>query len=144
MVISYVQSDDKSLSDGIQLIGLILLLKAIKNLAESHMSFSFSTLGFNLSNSLTLCIYDKALKYPTLCSKKFPTSELINYSEVDAQRMSEMAYSLSDVILLPIAVGSRHLSDVQFYWCVVFGWDGNYLSVGRTNILHEQAQHQSK
>jgi ATP-binding cassette, subfamily C (CFTR/MRP), member 1 len=89
------------------LIGLILLLKAIKNLAESHMSFSFSTLGFNLSNSLTLCIYDKALKYPTLCSKKFPTSELINYSEVDAQRMSEMAYSLSDVILLPIqlAVG---------------------------------------
>jgi hypothetical protein len=80
MVIIYVQSDDKSLSQGIQLIGLILLLKAIRNLAQTHMWFNFSILGFNLCNSLTLCIYDKALKYPTLCSKKFPTSELINYS----------------------------------------------------------------
>jgi ATP-binding cassette subfamily C (CFTR/MRP) protein 1 len=107
MVIAYVQSNDKSFSQGIQLIGLVLSLKAIKNLAESHMWYNFNILGYNLSNTFKLCIYDKALKYPTLCSKKFQTAELINYSEVDAQRMSEMAYYLHDILLMPLqlAVG---------------------------------------
>jgi ABC-type protease/lipase transport system fused ATPase/permease subunit len=106
-VITYIESDGKSLYQGAGLVGLILFLKCIQNISDSHMYFNFNMLGFNLSNSVSLCIYDKALKYPTLCSKKFQTAELINYNEVDAQRLSEVGYYLSDVLLMPfqLAVG---------------------------------------
>jgi ATP-binding cassette subfamily C (CFTR/MRP) protein 1 len=71
------------------------------------MYYNFCIMGFNLSNSLSLCIYNKALKYPTLCSKRFQTAELINYSEVDAQRLEDAAFYLNNVFLMPLqlAVG---------------------------------------
>jgi ABC-type bacteriocin/lantibiotic exporter with double-glycine peptidase domain len=66
------------------------------------MMYHFALLGYNISNSLSVCIFQKALKYPTLCSKEFQTSELINYSQVDAQRMTSLGFYMAVVIFFPL------------------------------------------
>lgn len=71
LVINYVEGENKEVQMGIILLGSILLLKFVQNLAETHLFFDFTVLGYNVSNGLSLCIFNKALKYPTLCSKEF-------------------------------------------------------------------------
>lgn len=48
------------------------------------MNFKFGQMGLNLTNSITLLIYNKSLKYPSSSEKIFSESEIINYSQVDA------------------------------------------------------------
>lgn len=105
MVISYVEGDNKELKMGVLLLASILVLKFIQNLAESHLFYHFTVLGYNVTNGLSLCVFNKALKYPTLCSKEFQLSELINYSQVDAQRMTYLGFYTSAVIFFPIQLG---------------------------------------
>lgn len=105
LVINYVESADKSLSEGGKLIAVILCLKFIQNMAEAHLFYHFALLGYNISNNLSLCVFNKALKYPTLCSKEFQTSELINYSQVDAQRMTYLGFYTSAVLFFPVQLG---------------------------------------
>lgn len=93
------------MKQGALLLGGILLLKFLQNLAESHLYYYFTILGYNCSNGLSLCIFNKALKYPTLCSKEFQLSELINYSQVDAQRMTSLGFSTAAVLFFPIQLG---------------------------------------
>jgi|JI6StandDraft_1071083.scaffolds.fasta_scaffold233198_1 ABC-type bacteriocin/lantibiotic exporter with double-glycine peptidase domain len=105
LVISYVEGNNKDLEKGILLLAIILLLKFSQNLAESHLFYHFALLGYNVSNGLSMCIFSKALKYPTLSSKEFQLSELINYSQVDAQRMTFLGFYTSAIIFFPIQLG---------------------------------------
>jgi ABC-type bacteriocin/lantibiotic exporter with double-glycine peptidase domain len=49
-------------------------------------------------------IFEKSLKHPILCLKKYTVSEVINYSQVDAQRMTYMGYQLSAILFTPLQV----------------------------------------
>jgi hypothetical protein len=44
------------------------------------------------------------LKYPALCEKKYSVSEIINYSQVDAQRMTNMGVQLTSVLFTPLQI----------------------------------------
>ncbi len=44
------------------------------------------------------------MKHPVLCLKKYSVSEIINYSQVDAQRMTYMGFQLTSLIFTPIQV----------------------------------------
>lgn len=105
MVIHYVQSDEKSVQTGIFFLVGIVLLKFTQNLAQSHMFYHFTLFGYNVNNGLSLCVFNKALRYPTLCSKEFQLSELINYSQVDAQRMTYLGSYMSAILFFPIQLG---------------------------------------
>jgi ATP-binding cassette subfamily C (CFTR/MRP) protein 2 len=82
-------------------------MKFVQNLAGTCLNYFFIMLGYNVSNGLSLCIYNKALKYPTLCSKEFPLSKLINLSQVDANRLEQLGFYCNAIIFFPIqlAVG---------------------------------------
>lgn len=69
---------------------------------DTHLYFHFIKLGYNVSNSLSLCIFSKALRYPTLCSKKYQLSELVNYSQVDAQKLAGVGFSTCATLFLPL------------------------------------------
>lgn len=105
MVINYVEKGEKELKTGLIFIALILALKFCQNLAETHLLYHFTVLGYNSCNSLSLCIYNKASKYPTLCSKEYPVSQLISYSMVDAQRLTALGFYTSAAIFFPIQLG---------------------------------------
>jgi ABC-type bacteriocin/lantibiotic exporter with double-glycine peptidase domain len=88
IIIAYISSGKKELSKGIMYISGILVLKFVQNVAESRMYYNLSIIGYNLCNTISVCIFEKASRYPTLCSKKYTVAELINYSQVDAQRLT--------------------------------------------------------
>ena len=46
----------------------------------------------------------KAMKYPSLCSKKYSQGDLINYNQVDSERMNNSIFYLSYVIFCPIQI----------------------------------------
>ena len=61
-------------------------------------------LGFNISNTLSLMIYKKSLVHPLITEKEFGVSDIINFSQVDAQRMTYMGYQLVALIFTPFQV----------------------------------------
>jgi ABC-type bacteriocin/lantibiotic exporter with double-glycine peptidase domain len=87
------------------MLGVILLVKFVQNLTESHLTYQFKLFGYNICNSLSLCIFSKALKYPTQCSKQYQLSDFISYSQVDAQRLAPIAVSCTAVVFFPIQLG---------------------------------------
>lgn len=106
LIITYIKkpSQERSLNQGIFLVLGISGISLVKALLQSHLYYKFAVLGFNLSNTLSLIIYDKALKYPALCEKKYSISEIVNYSQVDAQRMTNMGTQLTSALYTPIQI----------------------------------------
>jgi ABC-type bacteriocin/lantibiotic exporter with double-glycine peptidase domain len=86
------------------LVAGITLLALAKALLQSHLYYRFAVLGFNLSNTLSLLVFAKALRYPALCEKKYSMSEIINYSQVDAQRMTNMGTQLTSALYTPLQI----------------------------------------
>jgi ATP-binding cassette subfamily C (CFTR/MRP) protein 2 len=46
-----------------------------------------SKLGYNLSNSVGICLYKKALSISMLSNKNYKTGDLVNLLSVDAMRL---------------------------------------------------------
>lgn len=107
LAIGYIESDNKQISTGLLLLFSVLFLKFTQNLVESHLFMHFTLFGYNVSNSLSLCVFGKALRYPTLCSKEYQLAQLVSFSQVDAQRLTNLGYSTCVAIFFPIqlAVG---------------------------------------
>jgi hypothetical protein len=75
-----------------------------KAIIQSHLYFKFAVFGFNLSNTLSLLIYSKALKYPAVSHNKYSLSDIINLSQVDAQRMTSMGPQLTAALYTPLQI----------------------------------------
>lgn len=73
-------------------------------LVTSYLFFYFGVLGFNLSNILSLLVFNKALKHPLISEKKFTAPDLINYSQIDAQRMTYMGFQMVALFFTPIQI----------------------------------------
>ena len=72
-----------------------------------------------MTNGLTLLIFDKALKYPSISEKEFSEADIVNYSQVDAERMSSGGTELATMItaIPQVAVGvilMYHYTGVAF------------------------------
>lgn len=71
MIMKYIGLDpsEKDINYGGILFGLTLLTTFIKCLAETHLNYRFTLMGINITNSLTMMIYEKSLKYASLSEK---------------------------------------------------------------------------
>jgi ATP-binding cassette subfamily C (CFTR/MRP) protein 1 len=105
-IIGYIEegSANREMTKGIGLFIGVFFLAFFKLLSQSHVFYNFAIIGFNLSNTLSVLLYEKSLKHPVLCQKKYSVSEIINYSQVDAQRMTYMGFQLTALIFTPIQV----------------------------------------
>lgn len=45
---------------------VIIFMQTLKSLSDAQMGFRFTRLGVNMTNSLTLLIYSKSLRYQTI------------------------------------------------------------------------------
>ena len=69
-------------------------LNLFMSILQTFMWYFFAILGYNLSNTMSLLIFDKALKHPLISEKKFTIANIINYSQVDAQRLTYMGFQM--------------------------------------------------
>lgn len=105
-IIGFIEegSTKREVGKGVGLFIGVFMLAFFKLIAQSHVFYNFGILGYNLSNTLSLLLYQKSLRHPVLCLKKYSVSEIINYSQVDAQRMTYMGFQLAALIFTPLQV----------------------------------------
>jgi len=48
------------------MFGIIIFAQTIKSLSDAHLGYRFTKLGINMTNSLTLLIFTKSLKYQSI------------------------------------------------------------------------------
>ena len=91
----YAKEEEKTTQQSLFLFFLCFFAGLFVSFSVAHISYIFGLFGFNLSNALTLLIYNKSLKHPLLASKKYKISNIINFAEVDAERMTYMSFNLT-------------------------------------------------
>lgn len=79
-------------------------LNLFMSILQTFMWYYFAILGYNLSNTMSLLIFDKALKHPLISEKKFTIANIINYSQVDAQRLTYMGFQMVGLLYAPIQI----------------------------------------
>lgn len=65
-VIDYISSDDRTLKTGLLYFFAIFFINLFLAVVQTFIWYYFGVLGFNLSNTLSLLIYEKALKHPLI------------------------------------------------------------------------------
>ena len=79
-------------------------LNLFMSILQTFMWYFFAILGYNLSNTMSLLIFDKALKHPLISEKKFTIANIIIYSQVDAQRLTYMGFQMVGLLYAPIQI----------------------------------------
>lgn len=103
-IISYAMSEDKNIIDSLLTFLALLFTTLIIAIATSQISYHFGMLGYNLSTTIDLMLYRKALKHPLMTEKEYSTSDIINLSQVDAERMTNMSFQLISLFLTPFEI----------------------------------------
>lgn len=68
-MMSYARNDSKTFSQSLIYFLGILISSFVVSVAFAHIFYNFAVFGFNLSNTLSLMLYDKALKHPLITEK---------------------------------------------------------------------------
>ncbi|KAI3888513.1 hypothetical protein MKW92_005435, partial [Papaver armeniacum] len=107
--VNYSTNKEESLSDGLSLVGLLVIVKVIESVSQRHWYFNSRRFGMRMRSSLMVAVYQKQLKLSSLGRKKHSTGEIVNYIAVDAYRMGEFPFwfhsSWTYAVQLFLAVG---------------------------------------
>ena len=102
-IMEYIGGDKTWLESGLYFLS-ILAVRLVLGICLSHFYYRMGVFGFKLSNTLSLLIYSKALKQPLLAEKDYSVSDIVNYSQADAQRMNGLPIQLSRALFAPLQV----------------------------------------
>jgi ABC-type bacteriocin/lantibiotic exporter with double-glycine peptidase domain len=89
--INYVNSKDENIGLGVGLFLLTTVGLLMYNVGENYHRFRVSQFGINLSSTINLAIFQKALKFPLLASRRFSEADIINLSQIDAENLNQVA-----------------------------------------------------
>ena len=103
-IMDYISNGEKTNEQNGLYFCSVFLIRVVLAIILPHFYYKICTLGFNLTNTLSLMIYNKATKHPLLTEKNYSVSDIINYSQVDAQRMTYIGFQISSVLFAPIQI----------------------------------------
>ena len=124
LILEYIQdqSEGRGLYYGLSLVIGYNLLDIISNLLMEQSDFIQMVLGVKSSHGIIGVIYDKVLKLSAATNKTFSQGEIINFIDVDVEKIPKL------VIVLPLA--ARFPFQVVFGLCFLFYYFGYSLFAG--------------
>ncbi|KAF6164725.1 hypothetical protein GIB67_040977 [Kingdonia uniflora] len=90
--VQYSSRVDGSLSEGILLVGCLIVVKVFDSLSQRHWFFNARRSGMRMRSALMVAIYKKQLKLSSVARRRHSTGEIVNYIAVDAYRMGEFPF----------------------------------------------------
>ncbi|CAB4302935.1 unnamed protein product [Prunus armeniaca] len=90
--VNYSNSDKESLSEGITIVGCLILTKLVECLSQRPWFFDSRRSGMRMRSGLIAAIYQKQLKLSSMGRRRHSAGEIVNYIAVDAYRMGEFPW----------------------------------------------------
>ena len=103
-ILSYMQNsaeNSKGIAYGLFLVIFYNVLDIISNLISDQCDFIQSTISVNSKHGIIAMIYDKVLRISHTTNKDFTKGEIINFINVDVEKISNITFDLSNVVRLP-------------------------------------------
>jgi hypothetical protein len=96
-------------SAGLDVMYLLVIpfIRFTRSFFDGHGQFQNNIIGTEISNSITIGMVNKAMKYSVLCNKTFKLGEISSLVQVDCFRLSLLPRSFNAVICI--------------CWCLIFG-----------------------
>ncbi|EAS00380.2 ABC transporter C family protein (macronuclear) [Tetrahymena thermophila SB210] len=104
-VIEYSSEKNQDYRIGIILICAVVLSRIILCILDSHSNYQFSTLGFDLTNTVSVALLEKSLRYSLLSTDDYKVGSLVNMIQVDGQRLQFLFNQFSSICFLPLQLG---------------------------------------
>ena len=95
-------TEEKTFREGAWIMFWVVTVTLGKSMIQTHLYYSFALLGYNVSTTLSLLLFKKSLSCLSPSFTKYSTSEIINYAQVDTQRMTSLGPQLMSAIYTPV------------------------------------------
>jgi len=93
--INYISSDQGEAGYGFLLFLFTFFSMTLNRMFSTHLNYRLGNLGISMANTVTMMIFNKSLKYSELGNKDFSEAEILNYSQVDAERLVTIGLQLA-------------------------------------------------
>jgi hypothetical protein len=93
-IIDFIKDPKAETMDGAILVGLLIGSQLVSYVINEHVEFWQCLVGVRSTNVLIAIIYEKLLKISSATNKKFNQGEVINFVQVDAERLQWMTQVL--------------------------------------------------
>ncbi|KAJ1270320.1 hypothetical protein BS78_06G045000 [Paspalum vaginatum] len=91
-------------TEGMQLVAVLLAGKAAETLAVHHYEFQGQKLGMRINAALLAAVYRKSLRLSTGARRAHGPGAIVNYMEVDAEDVANVTHQLHDLWLMPLQI----------------------------------------
>jgi len=100
--INYISSDQGEAGYGFLLFLFTFFSMTLNRMFSTHLNYRLGNLGISMANTVTMMIFNKSLKYSELGNKDFSEAEILNYSQVDAERLVTIGLQLATFFYGPL------------------------------------------
>ncbi|KAJ4954047.1 hypothetical protein NE237_030879 [Protea cynaroides] len=90
--VQYSAREMKNSTDGVILVGCLVIIKITESLSQRHWFFNARRSGMRMRSALMVAVYQKQLKLSSQGRRRHTTGEIVNYIVVDAYRMGEFPW----------------------------------------------------
>eukprot|EP00347_Sterkiella_histriomuscorum_P019725 403340529 len=101
-IIEFIQSTDDDVGYGFGLVSILVVTQGLQYIINDHIDYYQRLIGVRSTNALISMIYKKILKVSSATNKKFSNGEIVNFIQVDAQKLNIISENLATVLKLPI------------------------------------------
>ena len=104
LIVSYMESpegEDGGKIYGAILVGSYILFNLLEKLIDEQSSFQQNLIGLKSHAAMVSIIYKKCLRISSATNKEFSKGEIVNFIQVDAERLGEVAFLFPGVSRLP-------------------------------------------
>lgn len=105
--IEYVSKGEQVISTSVWLFLLTTLGLLVFNIINIYEKYRIHYFGANLSATINLVIFKKALSVPLLATTRFTEADIINLSQIDAENLNQFGAKVVFVIFGLIEVAAE-------------------------------------
>lgn len=146
-IIKFVQASEIDYGEGIWLVSLIIFSKLATSICFAHTSFTFVKIsilvylnfffqrlvGLKSYNAINGLIYDKTLRYSLIRSKDQSLGQIMNYMQVDANKLLWITYQFSALVSMPAQI---ILAIIMMYQFIGISFVAGVIVIGLGGVIN--------
>ena len=101
IIMRFVENPNPPILQALGLLVFVPLTRISANLVDNHSRLALDLLGIKLKYGVVGLIYDKALKVGLTTDKEHSVGNIINYHEIDSEKIRSLMKAIQELIVIP-------------------------------------------